>query len=236
MTSFLTQADVAKVRELINSYRPALAVIDQFISVDFAVLVGPAVAGKDTLRESLLANYPDDYQRVLSCTTRPARVEESENTYKFVGLNEILELARQKQLLQIALVHNQQISAIDKVEIDNLSSGKTGLSILVIQTEQQLAKLKPDIKTIFLIPPSFEDLMSRLQSERSPDKDEIKRRLVAAKTEISLALKTPRYQCIISGQEENVEGIAHQFLWSGQFDDSADKRARQIMQSIVEQL
>lgn len=236
MTNFLAHTDLVKVRELINSYQPTPTVIDQFVATDFAVLVGPAVAGKDTLREGLLANYPGDYQRVLSCTTRPARVDEDENTYKFVDLARILELAQQKQLLQIALVHNQQVSAIDKVEIDNLSSGKTGLSILVIQTEQQLAELKPNIKTIFLIPPSFEDLMKRLKTERTPDEGEIKRRLTAAKTEIRLALKTPRYQCIVSDQAEKVHKIAHSFLHEGQFDKSVDRQARQIMQSIIEQL
>lgn len=231
-SGFLTSEQVNTFREIIASYSPGERAQKAFAESEFAVLAGPAVAGKDTLRESLLASYPDYYQKVISATTRSPRSEEKD-AYKFVTVNEMINLAKQKKLLQLALVHNQQVSATDIEEIKSIQKGKIGLSILIVQAEQELHRLKPDIKTIFLIPPSYEDFIRRIKEERVTAEDEIKRRLASAKSEINIALETKRYYMLVSDEQENVKVKSDEFLRYGKRDDKEEQRAKKVCREIL---
>lgn len=220
-----------------DGYKPSQEVADKFSSRKFVVIAGPAAAGKDTLRDGLLSQYPDIYQNIVSVTTRAPRPEEVEGkTYHFVSNEKMKEMFEAKTLLQIALVHDQQISGLDVRELDNLDSSKIGLSILVVQTELQLYEINSNIKTIFLIPPSYGELMKRLEVERLTKHHEVKRRLKAAISELEIALNNPRYFCIISDEKQRVIIKAHNFLSNGVFDEAEDKSARSVIKKILEDL
>lgn len=237
MNDFLENNQITDFKNIIGSYAPNEESLKNFLSSKFCVIAGPAVSGKDTLRDGLISNYPQTYQKILSLTTRAPRQDEiTKDSYKFISVENMRDLAVKQKLLQIALVHNQQISAIDIRQIEELQEDKIGLSILIVQTEQELYKIKPDIKTIFLIPPNFEDLMDRINRERLPDQTEIKRRLAAAEEEIGIALKTPRYYCIASDIKQNVQEKAHLFLSKEQRDSGEEKRARDICKEILEDI
>lgn len=221
----------------IDDYRPKQEVVEKFVSSNFVVIAGPAAAGKDTLRNGLISKYKDLYEPIISTTTREPRPDEKEGeAYHFISVEQIRTLIEEGNLLQVALVHNQQISATDSAELDKLSPGKTGLSILVVQTEAELYALNPKIRTIFLIPPSIEEMIGRLEIERHTKHHEVNRRLAAAITEIEIALKLDRYFCIVSDEKERVIKAAHNFLKSGLKDEREDARAREVMQKILEDL
>lgn len=234
-SSFLSSTELAKFKEIVASYAPSKKTVDEFSKSNFAVIAGPAVSGKDTLREGLLSDYPDFYQKILSTTTRTPRVDERE-AYKFVSIDKMTSLAEQKKLLQIALVHNQQISATEISEIENIKPAKIGLSILIVESEQELYKLKPDMRTIFMIPPTFEDLLNRIKQDRMSDDKEIRRRLISAKREIKIALDTGRYYLIASDIQKNVRLRANEFLKSGKRDELSEKEAREACARILQEL
>lgn len=222
---------------LIDDYKPKKEVVEKFISSNFVVIAGPAAAGKDTLRNGLINKYKDLYEPIISTTTRAPRSDEQEGeAYHFISALQIETLIEKGNLLQVALVHNQQISATDSAELEKLSSNKTGLSILVVQTEAELYALNPKIKTIFLIPPSYKELLKRLEVERQTKHHEVNRRLSAAITEIEIALNHDRYFCIISDEKYRVIEVAHNFLESGLKDEQEDPKARKVMQKILEDL
>lgn len=221
----------------IDDYKPKQEVVEKFISSNFVVIAGPAAAGKDTLRNGLINKYKDLYEPIISTTTRSPRPDEQEGeAYHFISVEQIKTLIEEGNLLQVALVHNQQISATDSAELEKLSSSKTGLSILVVQTEAELYALNSKIKTIFLIPPSYNELLKRLELERQTKHHEVSRRLAAAVSEIEIALNLDRYFCIISDERERVIEAAHNFLQSGLKDEEEDVHAREVMQKILEDL
>ena len=234
-SDFLLPAETDKFKKVIGAYTPSSATVNSFSNSKFAVIAGPAVSGKDTLREGLLADYPGFYQKILSLTTRPPRGQET-GTYKFIALKKMMDLAEQKKLLQIALVHNQQVSAIGSTEIENIPHGKIGLGILIVQAEQSLYKLKPDMKTIFMIPPSYDDFIQRIKQDRISSDDEIRRRLVSAQKEINIALKTDRYYLLVSDIQENVRQKAHDFLQEGKRNKQEEERAKKTCLGILREL
>ncbi len=156
MNNKISSPTLEKFRYLLSNYQPHKEICEQFQTSNFAVIAGPVVAGKDTLRDKLLAEQPDKYERITSLTTRALREGEIDGeTYDFVSIPRMKELIKQKRLLQAALVHNQQISAVDARKIQQLAKDKVGLSILIVQTEQELYKINSNIKTIFSNPAKY---------------------------------------------------------------------------------
>ncbi len=96
--------------------------------------------------------------------------------------------------------------------------------------------IKPDIKTIFLIPPNLDVLLARMQSERLLDPSEVARRLTAARKEIAYAVEEDDYFCLISDTVEHVVARSHAFLQDNQRNEEDDRAARRIMTGMLEQL
>jgi guanylate kinase len=237
MSNLLTDEQLENFKKLLENYQPNEAVLEQFKDSNFAVIAGPAGAGKDTLRNALLKQEPDVYAAVLSTTTRPARPGEQEGVdYYFRSPEEVEAGILSQEFLQVQLVHNQQISCMHVDEVLKLGQDKIGLSILIVQTEEKLRNIKPDIKTIFLIPPSLDILRERMQAERVLNSDEIDRRMSAAKIELETALARSDYYCLISGELDGLIENADLFLRYGQKEEQLDREARTTIQTILNTL
>lgn len=221
----------------LGSYEPDADIVSRFSAVNLSVIAGPAAAGKDTLRNVLLEQYPETYVRIVSSTDRKPRENEVDGQdYHFVDSQTIFEKAKNKALIQVANVHNQQLSALDSSELDNIKQGQIGLSILIVQTEKQLSALNSNIKTIFLIPPSLEEMLSRLKVGRPDDQGELNRRLEAAKKEIQIALDEPKYYCLISEDQYKNADLVNSFFKDNTKNQTIDLQARETMAQMVGKL
>lgn len=219
----------------IESYHPNGQIVYDFALSNFAVIAGPTGAGKDTLRNGLLQDTA--FVKILSTTSRPPRPGEEEGVqYHFRPLDFFDEGIEDRRFLQIALVHKQQLSCLDFRDLMELSMGQIGLAILVVQTEIGLRKLNPDLKTIFLVPPSLSELLTRMKKDRLVADDELAHRVEAVSSEIQVALKQPSYYCIVNDQIERAKNLASQFLKSSQIDKDEDTRAREVMKQILLEL
>lgn len=234
MSRLLTETEATQFATLLQNYQPNNKVLDQFRSSQFAVIAGPAGAGKDTLRDRLIAQYPDKYLPILSTTTRPPRDGETDGqTYHFREIEQVEESLQKREFFQTALVHGQQISCLHVDEIRKLQPGQHGLSILIPSTEEELREIKPDIKTIFLIPPDLGILKKRMQTGRILDEAEVARRLEAAQKEIAYALESD-YYCIVSNKITEEVQKAHEFLQAGIEYQADQKHAREVMREIMD--
>ncbi len=237
MSRLLTAEEASRFKNLVGFYAPHPDVLKAFQTSNFAVIAGPAGAGKDTLRNALLKNYADTYVPILSTTSRPPRTGEVDGeTYHFREIEQIEEGIINQEFFQIALVHNQQVSCLHVDEVNKLATGQCGLSILVTDTEEEVREIKPDLKTLFLVPPTIEEFQRRMQEGRELRDDEINRRTTAAKQEMQAALNNPHYYCLVSETVPAVTTLAHQFLQTDMRNQTEDERARQIMKELIETL
>lgn len=235
--SLLDQNQVAEFRELVQNYQPNPTAEQLFAASNFAVIAGPAAAGKDTLRNGLLKKAPQRYLNVLSTTTRPKRKWEIDGReYHFIDPASMKNELVEGNSLQAALVHNQQVSVMHVDEIKKLKGGQIGLSILVVQTEKELRARKSDIKTIFLVPPTARALMRRLTKSRSLSNQEIDRRLSAAKQELAIALNQPDYYCLVTEDRSHTVRLADAFLSKGVRDADEDASARKHIEALLKEL
>lgn len=237
MSRLLNLDEVQEFKKKTDGYEPNNEVLEQFKSSNFGIIAGPAGAGKDTLRDELINKYPESYLPILSTTTRPPRAGEVDGkTYHFWEVERVAQGLDKKEFFQAELVHNQQVSCLHVDEVRKLKPGQWGLSILIPITEKALSNIKSDIKTIFLIPPTVELLMERIQSERLLNNAEIDRRLEAAKKEIAYAMGAKHYYCVISDTVENVTRKAHKFFSDGEIERIENTKARAVLQKIMLEL
>lgn len=237
MSRLLTVQEAKHFREILDNYQLNQDALKQFRQSNFVIVTGPAGAGKDTLRNALVYRFPDKYLNILSTTTRPPREGEKDGKdYHFREISEVEKNLRKREFFQATIVHNQQISCLHMNEIRKLQPTQFGVSILIPLTEEKLRITKPDIKTIFLIPPNLKILKARIKSEKVINQAEIRRRLRSAAQEINYALKTDYYYCIVSDTVEHVVARAHNFLQKNERHTAEDFSARTVMKQIVLEL
>lgn len=236
----LDEEQISMFEKLIENYQPNKEALEIFQRSNFVVIAGPAGAGKDTLRNSLTQQCQEEYSQILSSTTRPMRGGEKDGVdYHFISVEEMKQELEKGELLMAAIVHNQQVSSLHISEIKKLKNEKAGLSILIVQAEKELRNLKSDIQTIFLVPPSYDELIKRLNYKRQLSDEEQARRLSAAKQELQIALDEPGYYCLISDGESETADIAHKFLQDGiavQPDGAAREKIAGLLDSLKKEL
>ena len=154
------------------------------------VLAGPTAVGKGTVVSRILQDFPDVHMSV-SATTRAPRPGEIEGVnYFFVSPEEFDRLIDEDQLLEWAVVHGTHRYGTPRAPVDE--SLRNGISVLLeidIQGARQVKKHMPEARTVFLEPPSWEELSRRLESRGTEQADERLRRLETAREEMAARLE-----------------------------------------------
>jgi guanylate kinase len=149
------------------------------------IVSAPSGAGKTTLVGALLKKMPD-VKASISHTTRPMRPGEKEGiNYHFVSEETFLSLINKEAFLEHAQVYNHFYGTSKEWVEKTLSEGIDVILEIDWQGAEQIRDLIPESKSIFILPPSLEALEERLIKRGQDDPTVIKRRLAAAKEEIS---------------------------------------------------
>jgi len=153
------------------------------------VVSAPSGAGKSTVLSRVLAEM-DGLRFSVSHTTRPPRPGEQEGVhYHFVSDPAFETLKRQGALLEWALVHGHQYGTSRREHERALDEGVDLLLDLDVQGAAQVRMKVEDAVTLFILPPSYEDLERRLRGRGQEDEATIRRRLDVAREEVSLAFE-----------------------------------------------
>lgn len=142
------------------------------------VVSAPSGAGKTTIVKAILAKYPSLLFSV-SATTRPIRSGETEGRdYFFLPREEFEQRITAGQLVEWEEIYGSLYGTL-KSEVDKaLSAGKTMLFDIDVKGAISIKRHYPsDAVLIFVKPPTFEVLRSRLLNRKTEDEATIKRRL-----------------------------------------------------------
>ena len=149
------------------------------------VLSSPSGAGKSTIARSLLEN-DDNFVLSVSVTTRPRRASEIEGVhYHFKTQREFEMLRDNDELLEWAEVHGNLYGTPRKPVEDAIASGHDMLFDIDWQGAAQLReKMRGDIVSVFVLPPSMKELLARLKRRAEDPENVIETRLRNARQEI----------------------------------------------------
>ena len=150
------------------------------------VLSSPSGAGKTTISRELLS--PDDNLALsVSATTRPKRPGETAGVdYDFIDAVDFNLMVNRRELLEHAKVFDHYYGPPRKAVEGALSEGRDMLFDIDWQGTQQLAEsARDDLVTVFILPPSTEELNRRLHSRAQDPEDVVAARMAKASNEIS---------------------------------------------------
>ena len=159
------------------------------------VLSSPSGAGKTTLSRMLLDADPNIVLSV-SATTRARRSNEKEGVdYHFYTAERFRAAVAAGEFLEHATVFDHQYGTPKKPVMEALAAGHDVLFDIDWQGTQQLKeKVREDIVSIFVLPPSHAELERRLRSRAQDHEDVVQKRMAKAASEIS---HWPEYDYVI---------------------------------------
>ena len=173
----------------------------------FIILSSPSGAGKTTLAKKILKNNKN-IELSISYTTRKKRsLEKNNKDYNFISEEKFKKLKEKKYFLEWAKVFNNYYgTSLTKVQKIN-NKGKDVLFDIDWQGSRKIKKkLGKDVVSIFILPPSKQELIKRLK-KRAQDPDHIvKQRLSFYKMELS-HWKEYKYVLVNNKLNETVKQI-----------------------------
>jgi guanylate kinase len=157
------------------------------------VLSAPSGTGKTTLAH-LLVNSRDKLMLSVSYTTRVIRGSEQDGvSYHFIDQEQFQKMIDADELLEWAVVHGNLYGSSAKWTKESLDNGRDVLFDIDVQGGLQIKEHYPDAVTIFITPPSLEELEKRLIKRGTESHEKIKIRLESARDEILVGLENYDY-------------------------------------------
>lgn len=150
------------------------------------VLAGPTAVGKGTVSTYIRENYPDVLLSVSATTRKPRPGEIDGVHYYFVSDEEFDGLIENDELLEWAQVHNSYRYGTPRAPIDAaLADGKRVLLEIDLQGARLVRESMPEARLVFLLPPTWDELVRRLIGRGTEEPAEQQRRLDTAKVELA---------------------------------------------------
>lgn len=162
------------------------------------ILSGPSGSGKTTIHEKVLLSkkLKGKVARSVSMTTRKKRQgEKNRRDYFFISVKMFLYKVRAGHFLEWARVFDHYYGTPLKYVRDLLKSGKSVLLCIDVQGARQVMKRCPEAVSIFIKPPSMEELKRRLVKRGTEEEKILAIRLNMADKEMKEA---KRYSCIVT--------------------------------------
>jgi guanylate kinase len=150
------------------------------------VLSSPSGAGKTTISRKLLERE-NEMQMSISCTTRKMRPMEIDGKdYYFISNEKFDEMAGNNEFIEHALVFSNKYGTPKAMVEEAMENGRDILFDIDWQGTISLQqKCTQDVVSIFILPPSMEELEKRLRNRAQDDEKVIAERMSKAANEIS---------------------------------------------------
>ena len=166
------------------------------------VLSGPSGAGKDALLVRMKQlGYPLKY--VTTVTTRAKRATERDNEdYHFISTGKFQKMMENKELLERANVYGNWYGVPKQPVKEALEKGQDTIVKVDIQGAATIKKITPQAVLIFLMPPSLEELVMRLNQRHTESPFDLALRLKTAEEEIK---QLPLFDYVITSQQDELD-------------------------------
>ncbi|WP_439565495.1 guanylate kinase [Microcella sp.] len=150
------------------------------------VLAGPTAVGKGTVSGYIRQHHPDVLLSISATTRAPRPGEQNGVHYYFVDDAGFDALIERGELLEWAVVHNASRYGTPKPPVEAaLAAGRSVLLEIDLAGARQVRAAMPDAVLVFLLPPSWEELVRRLLGRGTESPEEQARRLETARVELA---------------------------------------------------
>ncbi len=179
------------------------------------VFSGPSGVGKGTLKAKLFEEFADQIAYSVSATTRgPREGEVDGKDYFFISRQEFERRVKNNEFLEHAEFAGNCYGTPRAYVEKLLDSGMNVVLEIDVQGALQVMKSMPECVSVFILPPSFEELEHRLRGRGTETEEKVRERLETAKRELPYAPQYD-YQIVNGGDiEAAYQGLREVFLKS----------------------
>ena len=222
-------------RRILADYRVSESDAQTLTRIRLVFLVGPSSSGRNTIIAELLQT--GEYHYIVSDTTRQPRenngvLEQNGREYWFRSEEELLADLEAGAFLEAAIIHNQQVSGISMRELATAADeGRIAISEIEVVGAAAIHDAKPDALYIFVVPPSFDEWMTRMRIRGTLPADETRRRLQSAVAEIRQGLAADFYHFVVNDTFKHTAKTIQALSSSSELPD--DSPARAIAQQLL---
>ncbi|WEV71889.1 guanylate kinase [Bifidobacterium sp. ESL0790] len=154
------------------------------------VLTGPTAVGKGTVEADLLSKHPEVWVSVSATTREPRPGEINGKNYWFMDEAEFVAKEKQNWFLETAVVHGMAHYGTPlQPVLDHLAKNIPTILEIDLQgarrVKQRAAELNLEIVSVFIAPPSYDELVKRLIGRGTENEEQRKKRLETAKVELA---------------------------------------------------
>ena len=166
------------------------------------VLSGPSGTGKDAILSQLQeSGYPARF--ITTVTTRPKRAQEKDGAdYHFISEARFQEMLQKNQFLECAQVYGNRYGVPREPVREALEGGQDTILKVDYQGAATIKKLVPQAVFIFVVPPSMEELTTRLKGRRTESDFDCDLRLKTAEEEME---QLPFFDYVVMSQQDKID-------------------------------
>ncbi len=161
------------------------------------VMSAASGAGKTTLKDKVIGEFPDIVYSISATTRKPREGEVDGVHYFFKTKEEFEKLIKEDGLIEWNEVHGNYYGTPKFFVEDMLRQGKRVLFDLDVFGKVNFDKVYPDATGILILPPSEEELERRLRGRGTDSEEVIRLRLENAKKEMEFAKTKGKYEYTI---------------------------------------
>ncbi len=149
------------------------------------VVSAPSGAGKTTIVKYLLNKFPELVFSVSATTRKPRSNEKHGREYFFISEKEFKEKIEKNQFVEWEKFYDYYYGTLREFVDNNLENGKFVVLELDVKGAQNIKSQYPDSITIFIAPPSIEELKQRLIKRNTETEEDFRKRIERAEMEMN---------------------------------------------------
>ena len=159
------------------------------------IIAAPSGTGKSTVIRELLKKKDNAFFSVSATTREPREGEVNGVNYWFLTRPEFERMVEEGAFLEHAqYVGNYYGTPLQPI-LDSMAAGNDAILDIEVQGFRQIKQKMPEAVSIFIVPPSMEELERRLRSRGTDSEERIRQRLAQAERELEMA---PFYDKVVT--------------------------------------
>ena len=195
------------------------------------IISGPSGSGKDTVMQKVLKKHPEIRFSISSITRDMREGEVQDEKYHFISREEFEEAIKNNQMLEYNVYLNNYYGTPKKPVDDAIRDGAEIIVEVDINGAKNIKKQYPEAIGVFVIPPSYEALRTRLTGRGTESIEQINGRMEIAVSEIEEATNINLYDYILVN--DNLEVAVDELISIIISDRSKKERKINILNEVL---